>query len=169
MTQNVTILENKGIPWNKGKKCPQIGRKGESHHFFGKHLSEEQRRKIGESFKGKPKSEEHKRKLSISKMGKLNPNYGKGAGVGEAHPNFKDYTQVGTRTLHQWVRRLLPAPKICPICNDRPVRDLINLTGIYNRDLTNWDYACRRCHMLSDGRMYNLRYAMNNKRLGAIQ
>lgn len=40
--------------------------------------------------------------------------------------------------------------------NQRPF-DLANVTGIYNRDFINWKYICRRCHMLSDGRMNNLK------------
>lgn len=51
--------------------------KGENHHNFGKHLSEETRQKIGESLKGehnpmfaKHLSEETRRKLSEAKKGK---------------------------------------------------------------------------------------------------
>lgn len=41
-----------GTPWNKGKKVPQYS--GEKHWLFGKHQSEEVKRKISESLKGKP-------------------------------------------------------------------------------------------------------------------
>lgn len=47
---------------------------GPGHHFYGKHLSEESRKKQSESMKGhpsltKPKSEAHKRKLAIASTG----------------------------------------------------------------------------------------------------
>ena len=38
--------------------------KGEKHPFYGRHHSEESKQKMSESLKGKPKSEEHKKKLS---------------------------------------------------------------------------------------------------------
>lgn len=82
-----------------GKKDPRIGRKyppefgrkvsaslkgvmaGEKHPLYGKHLSEETRKKIGDAHRGKKLSEEHKRKMSESLKGLLagekNPNYGK--------------------------------------------------------------------------------------------
>ena len=46
--------------------------KGENHQYYGKHLSEEHRRKISEANKGKKckhLTEEHKRKISKSKKG----------------------------------------------------------------------------------------------------
>ena len=57
---------------------------GENHPNYGKHLSEETRKKIREAHKGennpmygKCLSEEHKRKMSESLKGSNNPNYGK--------------------------------------------------------------------------------------------
>ena len=51
--------------------------KGEKNHFFGKHLSEEHKRKLSKAKKGKHLSEEHKRKLSEAQKGEKNHNYGK--------------------------------------------------------------------------------------------
>ena len=48
----------------KGKYC------GENNHMYGKHLTEETKRKIGEAQKGKTLSEETKRKISEAKKGK---------------------------------------------------------------------------------------------------
>ena len=44
---------------------------GENHPFYGKHLSEETRRKISESNKGHPVSEETRRKIGDGNRGKL--------------------------------------------------------------------------------------------------
>jgi len=58
--------------------------------------------------------------------------------------------------LHKWVKSRLPKPALCNMCKKVPPLDLAN-KGIYNRDLCNWEWLCRRCHMLSDGRMNNLK------------
>lgn len=57
---------------------------GDRNHRYGKHHSDETRRKISEANRGernygygKHLSEEHKKKLSESKIGDNNPNYGK--------------------------------------------------------------------------------------------
>jgi len=57
---------------------------------------------------------------------------------------------VGYGKLHGWVRSRLPKPDICPCCEEKPPYDLANYTQIYNRDLDNWVYLCRSCHMKLD-------------------
>lgn len=85
------IKEGKIVPWNKGKKLPQVSGKnnfffgknfsGKNNPFYGKHHSEETKRKISATLKGKhigkKHSEETKRKMSLSKLGEKNPNYRK--------------------------------------------------------------------------------------------
>ena len=44
--------------------------KGESHPFYGKHLPEEHKNKIGEGNRGKQLTEETKHKISLAKIGK---------------------------------------------------------------------------------------------------
>ena len=51
--------------------------KGEKSYNFGKHLSEETRKKISEANKGKTHSEETRQKISDSIKGENNPFYGK--------------------------------------------------------------------------------------------
>jgi len=66
----------KGNPcWNKGKKRPEMS--GENHPMYGKHISDETRRKLSESMKGregywagKKLNPEHVKKLSESHKGK---------------------------------------------------------------------------------------------------
>lgn len=63
--------------------------------------------------------------------------------------------------LHNWVKKRLPKPKICPICKERNVLDLANIAPkpnvrTYNRNLENWEWLCRRCHMVKDGRLKRL-------------
>ncbi len=59
---------------------------------------------------------------------------------------------VGYNQLHEWVKRRLPKPKLCQECNKIEPIDLAN-KGVYNRELKNWEWLCRRCHMLKDGRL----------------
>ncbi len=51
--------------------------KGKNNPMFGRHHSEETKRKIGEGRKGKNHSEEAKRKMSEAHKGKNHPFYGK--------------------------------------------------------------------------------------------
>ena len=70
--------------------------------------------------------------------------------------------RVSCGALHAWVRRNMPMPEYCAICNDKKPIDLANISNKYNpktytRDFNNWRYLCRSCHMKSDGRMKNLK------------
>ncbi len=76
----------------------------------------------------------------------------------ETNPQWKG-DSVGLNSLHRWVKRQMPKPITCPQCHDRPPYDLACTTGIYNRNLDNWRWLCRRCHMQSDGRFDNLKQA----------
>jgi len=64
---------------------------------------------------------------------------------------------VSYNALHGWVRRHLPKPKNCPKCNKRLVYDLSNKSGKYLRDLSDFEWLCRKCHMLSDKRLEKLK------------
>lgn len=58
--------------------------------------------------------------------------------------------------LHQWVNNNINIDKICD-CGATDNIDLSNIGGVYNRDFKNWKYQCRKCHMLEDKRMENLK------------
>lgn len=59
----------------------------------------------------------------------------------------------GYQALHGWVRRRLEKPKACQNCRKEKSLDLANKSQKYKRDLTDWLWLCRRCHMIQDGRM----------------
>lgn len=63
---------------------------------------------------------------------------------------------VGFHALHSWVKKRLPKTDLCNKCKKVPPYDLAN-KGIYNRDVKNWEWLCRRCHMQSDGRLEKFR------------
>lgn len=75
--------------------------------------------------------------------------------VASANPNWSG-DKVGYHGLHSFVKKRLPKPNTCDDCHEQPPRDLAN-KGIYDRNLENWEWLCRRCHMIKDGRMNNLR------------
>lgn len=63
--------------------------------------------------------------------------------------------KVGYAQLHEWVRMRKPKPEYCEKCGKFMPYDMAN-KGIYNRDLINWEWLCRKCHMIKDGRLAQL-------------
>lgn len=78
----------------------------------------------------------------------------KGINAGAKNYNWKG-EDVGYAALHIWVRAKLPKPDFCQHCHEKPPLDLAN-KGTYDRNLENWEWLCRSCHMTKDGRMKNL-------------
>src|SRR5665648_75465 len=74
--------------------------------------------------------------------------------LGELGHNWKG-DSVGNGQLHTWVKLHLPKTELCQKCNKVPPYDLAN-KGIYNRELKNWEWLCRRCHITGDGRLKHL-------------
>jgi hypothetical protein len=93
-------------------------------------------------YRGKTRTEETKEKIRITKIGARNPNW-KG-------------DKVGYASLHEWVRSRLPKSNTCEQCKLVPPRDLANISQEYKRDTNDWEWLCRRCHMLKDGRLKKL-------------
>ncbi len=71
---------------------------------------------------------------------------------------------VGYASLHSWVRSRLIKPDICPICKEKEPIDLSNIGHTYKRNLKDWVWLCRKCHMISDNRMDKLVKIMKNRR-----
>lgn len=71
--------------------------------------------------------------------------------MGEDNPNWKG-DSVGLNGLHIWIKRNFNKPSSCQRCLVKPPYDLAN-KGIYNRDIKNWEWLCRKCHMETDGRL----------------
>ncbi len=75
--------------------------------------------------------------------------------IAENNPFWKG-DDVGLAALHQWVTIRIPKPLLCEECQERPPRDLANISQEYKRDITDWEWLCRRCHMTKDGRLVKL-------------
>jgi len=63
---------------------------------------------------------------------------------------------VGYFSLHEWIKKRLPKPERCQRCNTISPYDLANISGEYNREIGDWWWICRSCHMVTDGRMEKL-------------
>ncbi len=70
--------------------------------------------------------------------------------------------EVSYKGLHKWVREQRPSNGRCEKCGLAGHIDLANISGGYLRDLADWIYLCRRCHMESDGRLEALIYRNAN-------
>lgn len=125
----------------------------------GKKFSLESRKKMSDSGRGRKHSEETKLKISLSRMG-------------EKHPLWKGDDAKKGSSFHEWVRRRLVKPERCQICNKIPKPrkdgkyplDLANISHKYSRDLSDWQWLCKKCHMEKDGISKRLR-EFGNKRL----
>ena len=68
---------------------------------------------------------------------------------------------VGRSALHAWIKRNSVKPEKCQKCNLVSPYDLANKSLKYNkktytRDFRNWEWLCRKCHMVKDGRLIRL-------------
>jgi len=62
-------------------------------------------------------------------------------------------------SIHYWVKARKPKPIWCEKCGIRKAYDLANLSQKYKRDINDYAYWCRKCHMNSkeDNRLKTLR------------
>lgn len=147
----------KRIPWNKG-----VPRREETKQK----ISESHKRLFKEGRliswnKGKKglykHSEEIKQRISKALKGKK---------LEEQNPMWKG-DAVGNYALHDWIKSRLPKKELCEACRKKPPFDLANKSGLYLRDLKDWRWLCRKCHMISDGRLMNLKQYQTCKNCGA--
>lgn len=76
--------------------------------------------------------------------------------LGENNPAWKEFTQGSLCALHRWIQRRLPKTKYCQKCGIEPPADLANISQEYKQVLSDWEWLCRRCHMVTDKRLENL-------------
>lgn len=109
-------------------------------------LSEKWKKNIHLSKLGKkwnhPMSEEQKQKLRDSN---LNINNGMWKG-----------DKVSYGALHTWIRKNKLKPNLCENCKRASPYDIANISGKYKRDIHDYKWICRRCHMIEDKRINNL-------------
>jgi hypothetical protein len=64
---------------------------------------------------------------------------------------------VGYGALHDWVRYHKQKPEFCEECKVVKPYDLANISGEYKRDVNDFEWLCRKCHMTKDGRLERLK------------
>lgn len=116
--------------------------------------------KCGGKFnQGKKHTEEFKNKVRATMMTKI-----------ENHPMWKG-NDVKLGALHLWVKRRLRNPKSCPKCGSVPKNgrslDLANKSNRYSRDLSDWEWLCRSCHMKKDLNVLNFKHMRKKLLKGA--
>lgn len=61
--------------------------------------------------------------------------------------------EVSYTSLHEWINNNKPKSKLCENCGIKRPYDLANILGEYKRDISDYEWLCRRCHMIKDGRL----------------
>lgn len=64
--------------------------------------------------------------------------------------------KVGYFAVHEWITLRKPKPKLCERCKKKAPMDLASISGAYTRDVNDYEWLCRGCHMRDDGRINNL-------------
>ena len=93
----------------------------------------------------KPKSEEYKQSI-----------------LAEKNHVWKG-ENVGYGSLHEWIKSRKIKPDLCEGCKKKKPLDLANISGKYKRELTDWKWLCRKCHMKEDGRLTALQKWTNDE------
>ena len=79
-----------------------------------------------------------------------------GCKKGIQHPSWKGENVTKRTALHSWIRNHKPKPLFCEECSLNKPYDLANISGEYKRDINDFEWLCRSCHMLKDGRLKRL-------------
>ena len=103
----------------------------------------------GFTFKGRRQKRESMRILGQKRLGENNPMW-KG-------------DKVGCGALHDWIKPRKPKPPLCEKCKMVPPFDLASTNDSYTRNLDDWRWLCRKCHMTLDGRLKNWLNGMSPK------
>src|SRR3990167_5831000 len=99
-------------------------------------------------------TEEAKNRIRMAHLGKKRPDVAV-ARLGSLNPMWKG-DKVGIKALHRWVKNRFPKSPFCQLCKQSEPHDLANISQEYKRDLSDWEWLCRHCHMTKDGRFKNL-------------
>ncbi len=123
------------------KKISEKSTKNKNYQKIGEKISKTRIKRIKEGKIKVSHSKDTRLKMGKSKLNNKNPMW-KGEVVGI------------TSSLHQWIKNHKPKPKFCEICKKNKPYDLANISGKYKRDINDFEWLCRKCHMKKDGRYY---------------
>lgn len=69
----------------------------------------------------------------------------------EKNPNWSS-DEVGYQGLHRWIRNHKEKSEFCENCGKQSLLDLANISGEYKREINDFKWLCKKCHMIYDGR-----------------
>lgn len=69
---------------------------------------------------------------------------------GEKNPVWKG-DDVSYSALHKWLNVHKPKPELCEECHKKKATDCANISGEYKRNINDYRWMCRKCHMIFDG------------------
>jgi hypothetical protein len=93
-------------------------------------------------------SEESLNRLSIAHKKQIPWTKGK-AGTYSLNINYiNNYDNI-----HKWIRYHKPKSEICEICLEKKYVELANISGEYKRDINDFKWLCKKCHMIFDNRI----------------
>ncbi len=73
----------------------------------------------------------------------------KGQNMGENNSQWVG-DKVSYRALHTWIKTRLSKPLGCNHCGEIKPLDLANKSQQYKRELDDWLWLCKKCHMKYD-------------------
>ncbi len=65
----------------------------------------------------------------------------------ERNKKIREKIGCGYDALHQYVKKHKPKPKLCEVCNKELVESIHCKNHDYMRNLNNWLYVCKGCHI----------------------
>jgi len=75
----------------------------------------------------------------------------------DSKTNEKAYNWKGDNVsyfaLHKWINKKMCRPLNCEVCGTDKKLEAHNISGRYTRYYDDWEFLCRRCHMIKDGRI----------------
>ena len=90
-----------------------------------------------------------KKRKQMSELARRNIANGK---LGDKNPQWRG-DKVGYHALHARLNRYLKKPLGCQNCGKERKLELANISQEYKTESSDWEWLCRRCHMIKDGRM----------------
>ena len=141
----------RGIPRTEEvRKKIGMAQLGAKNHMFGKKQTAESNEKRRLKLIGRKISDKQKEQIRFSKIGSKNYSW-KG-------------DKVGYLALHTWVRKNKPKSMFCEKCGQITAKlDCANISGEYKRDISDFRWLCRSCHIKEDGNINNFKQPKPNE------
>ncbi len=93
--------------------------------------------------------------------GKMSADSYRGINWGEKNGKWKGNSIQSMPGFHLRMRRRIEKPLKYVSSNEKKPFDLANISQEYKPDVSDWEWLCRKCHMIKDGRIYNLKQFKN--------